>query len=115
MTTTRSSMRRLAFIALAVCVPRLAPAQQRDSTTSRDQLPRDVAREVVALFNATTTLRTTDKLEIPVGRDVSGNVAVLNGPLTLGGHVTGRVLAINADVVLLRGARIDGDLLVVGG
>jgi hypothetical protein len=70
---------------------------------------------VVALFNATTTLRTTDALEIPAGRDVAGDVAVLNGPLTLGGHVTGRVLAINADVVLLRGARIDGDLLVVGG
>ena len=27
----------------------------------------------------------------------------------------GRVLAINSDVILLRGARIDGDLLVVGG
>ena len=45
----------------------------------------------------------------------SGDVAVLNGPVTIGGHVTGRVLAINADVVLQRGARIDGDLLVVGG
>jgi hypothetical protein len=46
---------------------------------------------------------------------VLGDVAVLNGPVTIGGHVTGRVLAINADVILKRGARIDGDLLVVGG
>ena len=69
----------------------------------------------MTLFNATTTLRATDRLEIEAGREVPGDVAVLNGPLTLGGHVRGRVLAINSDVILLRGARIDGDLLVVGG
>jgi hypothetical protein len=108
-------MRTLVLAALVVALPRLALAQQRDSTIARHQLPPDVAREVVALFNATTTLRATDKLEIAAGREVSGDVAVLNGPLTLGGHVTGRVLAINADVILLRGARVDGDLLVVGG
>ena len=104
----------LALALVALWMPTLARAQ-RDSTAARDQLPRDVAREVVALFNATTMLRATDKLDIPAGRDVPGNVAVLNGPVTIGGHVAGRVLAINADVVLQRGARIDGDLLVVGG
>ncbi|HEV7991262.1 MAG TPA: BamA/TamA family outer membrane protein [Gemmatimonadaceae bacterium] len=108
-------MRTLALAALVACLPQLAGAQQRDSALVRDQLPPDVAREVVALFNATTTLRSTDRLEIATGREVAGDVAVLNGPLTLGGHVTGRVLAINSDVILLRGARVDGDLLVVGG
>jgi hypothetical protein len=106
--------RGVALAIVALWMPTSARAQ-RDTTTARDQLPRDVAREVVALFNATTTLRATDKLEISAGRDVPGNVAVLNGPVTIGGHVAGRVLAINADVVLQRGARIDGDLLVVGG
>jgi len=115
MSRTRSSMRILTLAVLMAGAPHLLLAQQKDSVIVRDQLPRDVAREVVALFNATTTLRATDKLEIAAGREVAGDVAVLNGPLTLGGHVTGRVLAINADVVLLRGARIDGDLLVVGG
>ena len=100
---------------LAVYPGARAGAQQRDSVTVRDQLPHEVALEVVALFNATTTLRATDRLEIAAGRDVPGNVAVLNGPVTIGGHVAGRVLAINADVILQRGARIDGDLLVVGG
>ncbi|MEO6528325.1 MAG: hypothetical protein ABIP93_17020 [Gemmatimonadaceae bacterium] len=109
-------MRTLAFALLVVCVPHASlRGQQRDSAVARDRLPRDVAREVVALFNATTTLRTTERLEIATGRTVPGNVAVLNGPVTIGGHVAGRVLAINADVVLQRGARIDGDLLVVGG
>jgi hypothetical protein len=108
-------MRTLVTTLVGACLPLALHAQQRDTIPARDQLPRDVAHEVVALFNATTTLRATDRLEIEAGRDVAGNVAVLNGPLTLGGRVRGRVLAINSDVILLRGARIDGDLLVVGG
>jgi len=108
-------MRTLLLSLLGACVPLALHAQQRDTVLARDQLPRDVAREVVSLFNATTTLRATDRTEIVAGRDVAGNVAVLNGPLTVGGHVHGRVLAINSDVILQRGARIHGDLLVVGG
>jgi hypothetical protein len=100
---------------LAVLVPMTARGQERDSVPAREQLPRDVAEEVVALYNATTTLRSAGPTEIAAGRDVAGHVAVLDGPVTIGGHVAGRVLAINADVILLRGARIDGDLLVVGG
>jgi hypothetical protein len=46
---------------------------------------------------------------------VDGDVVVLNGPVSIGGRVRGRVLAINSDVVLRPSARIDGDLLVVGG
>jgi hypothetical protein len=108
-------MRNLLLSLLGACVPLALHAQQRDTVPVRDALPRDVAREVVSLFNATTTLRATDRTEIEAGREVEGNVAVLNGPLTVGGHVRGRVLAINSDVILQRGARIDGDLLVVGG
>jgi hypothetical protein len=108
-------MRTLVITLIGACVPLALHAQQRDSVPARDELPRDVAHEVVTLFNATTTLRTTDRIEIEAGREVAGDVAVLDGPLTLGGHVRGRVLAINSDVILLRGARIDGDLLVVGG
>src|SRR5262245_29589702 len=74
---------------------------QRDTT---NVLPRDVAREVVALFNATTALRVTDRLDVDSGRTVTGDVAVLNGPVTIGGHVTGRVLALNSDVIFRRGA-----------
>ncbi|MEP6620682.1 MAG: hypothetical protein ABJE47_15260 [bacterium] len=92
-----------------------ASAQQRDTIANPNVLPSDVAREVAALFNATIALRTTGRLEIESGRTVLGDVAVLNGPVVIAGHVTGRVLAINADVLLRKGARIDGDLLVVGG
>jgi hypothetical protein len=109
-----------AFIAalglvLVPALPARGWAQVRDTVAVRARLPRDVAREVADLFNATTTLRATDQTEIPAGRDVEGDVAVLNGPVVIAGHVAGRVLAINADVLLRQGARIDGDLLVVGG
>lgn len=108
-------MRTLALALAAALLPAVSGAQRDTTAAGRNKLPIDVAREVVALFNATTALRTTDALEIPAGRDVPGDVAVLNGPVTIAGHVAGRVLAINADVLLRPGARIDGDVLVVGG
>ena len=112
-------MRTLARMALmcGVLMPggAVARAQQPDSVAMANALPRDVAREVVGLYNVTRGLRATEQVEIPAGRTVAGDVAVLNGPITIAGHVTGRVLAINADVLLRRGARIDGDILVVGG
>jgi len=46
---------------------------------------------------------------------VTGDVAVQRGPLVISGHIVGSVLAINSDVVLRPTARIDGNLLVVGG
>jgi hypothetical protein len=106
-------MRRFALTLALLALPAISGAQARDTVPAA--LPPDIAREVVALFNSTTGLRATDRLEIPAGREVRGNVAVLNGPLLLAGHVTGRVLAINADVLLQKGAQIDGDLVVVGG
>jgi hypothetical protein len=81
----------------------------------RDTLPASVAREVTSLFNAAEGLRATDRVEIEAGRTVEGDVAVLRGPLVLGGRVTGRVVAVNADVILRPAAQIDGDLIVVGG
>ena len=76
-----------------------AAAQVPDTTRAQGTLAPAVAREVVALFNATTTLRTVEKLDIDAGRTVPGDVAVLNGPVVIAGHIAGRVLAINADVL----------------
>jgi hypothetical protein len=46
---------------------------------------------------------------------VNGDLAVLEGPATIAGHVRGRVVAINASLVVRASARVDGDVLVVGG
>jgi hypothetical protein len=104
-------------IAIMGCLLAVAPAQaqRRDTTIDRSGLPRDVAREATTLFNETAAVRTTERLEIEEGRTIEGDVAVLNGPVIIAGQVRGRVLAINSDVVLRPSARIDGDLLVVGG
>lgn len=103
----------VAVAMLPICAA-TATAQERDTVLARG-LPRDVAREVAALYNATTGLRVTGPLEIEADRQVDGDVAVLTGPLTIAGHVTGRVIALNSDVILRPSARIDGDLVVVGG
>jgi hypothetical protein len=103
-------------IALALCaaVATTAAAQERDRI-DRAGLPRDVAREAARLFNEPAELRATGRVDIEDGRVVDGDVSVLDGPVIVSGHVTGRLLAINSDVVLGRSARIDGDLLVIGG
>jgi hypothetical protein len=109
-------MRRIAFALLGcLLVSDQAAAQRRDTMIDRSGLPRDVAREATRLFNESAAIRTTERLEIREDRVVEGDVAVLNGPLVISGRVSGRVLAINSDVVLRPSARIDGDLLVVGG
>ena len=98
-----------------------AGAQERDRRPSRDtipderSLPREIAREVTELFNAPGTLRASGSLNIATDREIEGDVAVLNGPLTVSGRIRGRVVAINADIILKPSARIDGDILVVGG
>ena len=104
----------VALAMLPVCAG-LAMAQEPDTLSRRHGLPSDVAREAASLFNATTGLRVVGPVEIEAGRTVDGDIAVLNGPLTIDGHVTGRVIAINSDVILRSTSRIDGDLLVVGG
>ena len=107
----------LAFTATAVASVAVRPALAQDSTHARSVggLPTEVGAEVVRVYNAPATVRVRGALTIDAAYNASGDVAVLNGPLTVAGHVTGRVVAINCDVLLQPGARIDGDLLVVGG
>jgi hypothetical protein len=106
-------MNRAARALALVLLVGVSSAGAQDSAST--VLPLDVAREVVRLFNATAALRTVDKTTIERGRTIQGDVATLNGPLLVAGHVTGRVLAVNSDVILDSGAVIDGDLILVGG
>ena len=107
-------MRCTALVCL-IALSSAAGAQVRDSQMDRSGLPRDVAREATRLFNETAALRATGRVDIEQERTVEGDVAVLTGPVYISGRVKGRVLAINSDVILRSTARIDGDLLVVGG
>ena len=97
------------------------PSVAQQTSTSRDTvldtriLPPEVEREVTEAFNSSNTVRATGAYEIETDRVVSGDIAVLNGPLTISGRVNGRVIAINSDVILKPGARVEGQILVVGG
>lgn len=105
------------MIAIALLVAATAAsAQEREPRRDRrSSLPRDVVQEVLELYNDPNTLRADGSLEIVVDREVRGDIAVLHGPLTIAGHVRGKIVAINADVILKPGARIDDGITVVGG
>ena len=69
----------------------------------------------VGIYNASGTSRITGPLDVAPGREITGDVAVLNGPVIVSGTITGTLVAINADVRLKSGARIGSDVLIVGG
>jgi len=89
-----------------------ARAQQRDSTGLR---LTPAARSAVEKYNAPATRRVTGAFDLPAASVVRGDVAVLNGPVTIAGRIDGSLVAINADVRLAPGASVGQQLIVVGG
>ena len=113
-------MRTLCFTVLASCLPLAVQAQRSaarsaDTTLPRERVPAEIRRDVESRWLGPLGIRAYGPVTIPADSVVSGGVAVQNGPLVIGGRVTANVTAVNCDVTLLRGARIDGDLWVVGG
>ena len=87
----------------------------RVSRLESRSIPREVIEEVARVYNAPGTLRVGGSYDIGRGRVVDGDVAVLDGPLTIGGHIRGRVVAINGSIFLEPGSRVDRDITIVGG
>jgi len=107
-------MRKSFLILLFGLSPGIGGAQQ-GPPSERQRLPSDVRREVASRWNGGNAVRSSERLEIKPGEEIRGDVAVQGAPITVAGHVTGNVLAVNTDVLLRPTARIDGELLVVGG
>lgn len=99
-------MRRSFWCLIAVGIALPLGAQQRGT---------GVATTAVNIYNARTTMRVSGALDVEAGREIVGDVAVLNGPVVVSGRVTGSLVAINADVRLVGGASIGQHLIVVGG
>lgn len=114
-TPPASTLVLLAALLAAPALPTGASAQVRDSVAVAHDEARDAARRAIDVFNAPATLRVNGSLVIDSTRTITGDVAVFGGTLTVAGRVTGRVVAINADVELRPGARVGGEVLVVGG
>ncbi len=90
-------------------------AQQPDTTARRDSVPASLARQAVERYNAPAEVRAVGDVELDGTREVFGSVAVREGWITVGGTVHGSVVVINGNVTLRSTARVDGDVIVVGG
>jgi len=83
----------------------------QDSTA----LPREVIDEAAGRYNAPAALRVVGRLTVTTDQAIKGDVAVLDGPVSVAGHVGGRLTVINGDLELMAGATVDSGVLVVGG
>lgn len=108
-------MRAIPLLLLLGAAPLAAQVRApRDTARVTRGLRPEVAREAVALYNG-AALRARGRTEVDSGQTVAGDVAVLDGPVIIAGRVTGRVVALNSDVIIRPSGHVDGDLLVVGG
>ena len=105
------SMRRLTLLLAAL---HAISAQGVFAQTYRD-LTDDAALGITELHNAPGTSRFSGTAVVAAGTELRGDVAIIDGPLVLEGTVDGRVLVVNGSALLRPGARITGDLIVVGG
>src|SRR5256714_4833969 len=78
-------------------------------------LPRVVAEEVIAFYNAPGTTRLVGRTRLPRGNEWRGNVAIRSGPVLVAGRVQGSIVVINGDLQFDAGAEVTGDVIVVGG
>jgi hypothetical protein len=113
---------RLGLISVAAALVALgagpAAAQDRPippDSVARLDLPAVVADAVVDFFNDPRRTRFEGDAEIAAGDTLRGDVAVLEGVLTIGGRVEGSIVVVNGSVRMRPGATVTGDLLVVGG
>ena len=104
-------LRRMGWVlAFLAAVP--AGAQER---VDELDLPRSVADEVIDFFNHPSTVRFRGPAEVPEGRVIRGQVAVLTGPFVVAGEIQGDLVVVNGDLEVLPGGLVTGDVTVIGG
>lgn len=123
MAVTRGSPFPLALATIAATLAWFggspARALAQDTVVVRHDRPPVRASGVepwaVEVFNARGTHRAFGRLVLGRGEVTRGDVAVVDGPVTVSGTIQGDLIAINADVTLAEGAVVDGDVVVLGG
>lgn len=115
------AVRLLPLLLLLLLAPRPAAAQEPADTVpagavrAAPEPSPEEAERIAALVNDPATIRLSGRTRVPAGRALVGDVAVLGGPLTVGGRIEGRVVVLNGAVELEPGAEVTGELVVVGG
>lgn len=118
----RRGQARMVLVVLGAvlgAMPWASAQAQRDPDEERARrigsVPREVALEVTALWNAPATRRVRGDFALAMTDTVRGDLAVLGGRARLAGVVTGQVVVLNGDASLIDGARIERSLTVIGG
>jgi hypothetical protein len=105
--------RWLCGLLLLAATPTSGAAQQ--AVLAQPDLPPAVALAAFAFHNSPETLRFTGETWIAPGSQVTGDVAVIGGPLHLEGHIAGNLLIVNGDLRVGRLGAVDGTTIVIGG
>ncbi|RME00883.1 MAG: hypothetical protein D6814_02655 [Calditrichaeota bacterium] len=90
----------------------LRSASQNSRPTEQDFIRRVQNRY---LPDSTRIRSVRGPYEVEQGDIITGDLLVINGPLTLRGQVVGKVLVINGDIFLARTARVSEDVVSVNG
>jgi hypothetical protein len=114
----------IAILALSACPPARLSAQDSviviDPNAPVDSLqagglPADIINELMATFRDTMALRLNGPVTVPAASVMTGRVAVYRGVVVVAGTVDGPLTVVNGDLVVKRGGRITGEVLVAGG
>ena len=95
--------------------PITAQERNRDDMTRVGGVPRETARELVTVWNASGTKRVRGDFTLAVGDTVRSDVAILGGRSRIAGVIMGQLVAINGDVRLAATGHVQRSLTVVGG
>lgn len=102
------------FVALLLCCG-CAGGLRAQTPITEAELTAQQADSLVAFYNRAGTTRLTGDARLAPQSDTNGDVAMLGGELVLAGRVRGSVVIINGSIRFEGGARVDGDVHVVGG
>ena len=84
-------------------------------TLERGGPPPELIAELIDFYNDSATTRMQGDVALPAGSSFRGRLAVHRGTLRVAGTVLGPVAVANGTLHLAAGARVEGDILVVGG
>jgi Omp85 superfamily domain len=118
-------VRRFLWAALLLLLPALLRAQDSVIVIDPDAPPTDtllrggppsgVVAALIRMFNDSGATRVEGDVDLPAGSEFDGRLAVHRGTLRISGRVNGPITVANGTLHLLPGARVTGDILVVGG
>ena len=100
---------------VATILAQALPAQERAPDRRTGSVPRDVARTLASVWNASNTKRVRGDFSLATGDTIRTDVAVLGGRARIAGVIAGQLVVINGDVTLADDGRVTGAVTVVGG